>query len=54
MVKQLQCSDAGMDCDFSVRSNDEEELITMAQEHLENAHGQEMSRSDLAAAVTEI
>jgi predicted small metal-binding protein len=53
MVKQVSCREAGMDCDFLVRDENEDELIELVQRHAENTHGMEMSRSDVREYVTE-
>ena len=47
MAKELRCRDAGMDCDFMIRSENENELIEFAQQHVQDTHDQEMSRSDI-------
>jgi predicted small metal-binding protein len=50
MAKQLSCRDAGMDCDFMIRSEDEDELIDFAKEHLQKAHDTQMSGADIRGA----
>jgi predicted small metal-binding protein len=37
--KQLNCRDAGVDCDFLVRAESEEEVMTVASEHACRVHG---------------
>lgn len=37
--KQLSCKDAGADCDFLVRAETEEEVITVAASHGARVHG---------------
>lgn len=51
MVKEMSCRDAGMDCDFMIRSENENELIEFVQQHAEETHNEEMSRSDVRNAL---
>lgn len=39
MPKILRCRDVGMDCDFEVRVDTEEEILQKAAEHAQTAHG---------------
>jgi predicted small metal-binding protein len=39
MPKVIRCRDAGVDCDFIVRGDTEEELFSKALEHGRKAHG---------------
>jgi len=39
MTKGFACSDAGVDCDWSVNANTEEELMTKIAEHAKEHHG---------------
>ena len=47
MAKELSCRDAGYDCDFMIRSENEEELIQFVQEHARDIHDTEMSAADV-------
>jgi predicted small metal-binding protein len=47
MAKELSCRDAGYDCDFMIRSENETELVEFVQEHAKDAHDMDMSRSDV-------
>jgi len=47
MPKEVTCSDAGYDCDFRIRSEDEDELIDFVKEHAQTVHDAEMSSSDI-------
>jgi predicted small metal-binding protein len=38
MPKQLRCRDLGMNCDFEVRGNTEEEVLQQASAHARTAH----------------
>jgi predicted small metal-binding protein len=47
----MSCRDAGMDCDFMIRSENENELIEFVQQHAQETHNEEMSRSDVRNAL---
>lgn len=53
MVKQVSCREAGMDCDFLIQDENEDELIDLVQQHAENTHEMTMSRTDVEEYVTE-
>jgi predicted small metal-binding protein len=38
-MKLFKCRDAGMDCDWEVRSEDEKEIVSRALEHGREHHG---------------
>jgi len=38
-VKDMHCRDAGMNCDFVARGNDEKEILEQAGRHAQQAHG---------------
>lgn len=38
-MKTLHCSDAGFDCQAVVKAETEEEVLTMAAKHAQEAHG---------------
>ena len=38
MAKVLRCRDVGMDCDFEVRAETEEEILKKAAEHASKDH----------------
>ena len=45
-MKEIRCRDAGVDCDFVVRGQTEEELFKKAAEHGRNDHNmQEISEA---------
>jgi predicted small metal-binding protein len=54
MSKQVVCRDAGYDCDFMIRSENEEELVEFVQQHAEEAHDTKMSRTDIEGAWTDV
>ena len=47
MAKHLTCRDAGYDCDFEIRSEDEEQLISFVKQHAMETHDAELSDSDV-------
>ncbi|WP_284014307.1 DUF1059 domain-containing protein [Halobaculum litoreum] len=47
MVNQIVCADAGMDCDFVVRSDSDDELVRMARMHGEHRHNVDMDEADV-------
>lgn len=48
MVTEISCINAGFeDCEFLVRSEDEEEVIEFARRHAMETHGTEASREQL-------
>lgn len=38
-MKTLHCSDAGFDCAGVIKATTEEEVLTLAAEHAQSAHG---------------
>ncbi|MFC7134158.1 MULTISPECIES: DUF1059 domain-containing protein [Salinibaculum] len=53
MALEVRCRDAGMDCDFMVRSENESELIEFVQQHARDAHGMDIRRADVRDMLTE-
>ncbi|WP_255195078.1 DUF1059 domain-containing protein [Halorarius litoreus] len=51
MVHELTCREAGYDCDFMIRSESEDQLIEMVQQHAKETHDKEMSREDVQGLV---
>jgi predicted small metal-binding protein len=47
VAKVIYCRDAGVDCDFVVRGETEEELFQKALEHGKAAHGMKEISEDL-------
>lgn len=39
MAKVLRCRDVGMDCDYEVRADDENEVLEMVSKHAVEVHG---------------
>ncbi len=42
-MKDMHCRDAGMNCDFIARGNDEKEVMDKASRHAEQAHQMKMT-----------
>ncbi len=38
MAKVLRCRDIGLDCDFEIRAETEEEILKKAAEHAQTTH----------------
>ncbi len=51
MPKILRCRDVGMDCDFEVRADTEEEILQKAAEHAQTAHGMSEIPEEVVAKV---
>lgn len=47
MAKQISCREAGYDCDFEIRSENEAELVEIVQQHAMETHDTELSESDV-------
>lgn len=54
MAHELNCREAGNDCDFMIRSEDEDQLVEMVQQHSKETHDTEMSRSDVQELVNTV
>lgn len=55
MVKEIRCINAGFeDCEFLVRSENEEEVIEFAQRHAKEVHGVETSRKHIEKIIVDI
>jgi len=50
MPKEIACREAGYDCDFMIRSENEDELIGFVQEHVKSTHDTDMSSADIRGA----
>ncbi len=51
MAKVLRCKDVGMDCDFEVRAETEEEILKQAAEHAAAVHDMQEIPQDVLAKV---
>lgn len=51
---RLDCEAAVSDCRFIVQSEDENEAVTLAQNHMQSVHGQEFSADELRADYLQI
>jgi predicted small metal-binding protein len=55
MVKEISCINAGFeDCEFLLRSEKEEEVITFAQQHAKNVHNTDAPREHLENILKEV
>lgn len=54
MTKEIECRAAGMDCPFLIRDEDENELTSLAQQHLKNTHHKSMSREEILQSAKEV
>lgn len=54
MTKEIECRAAGIDCPFMIRDEDENELASLAQQHLKHAHQKNMSREDVLRSAREV
>lgn len=50
MAHEVSCRDAGYDCDFMIRDENEDELIKFVQQHAKEAHDTDMSEGDIRGA----
>ena len=53
MVKQVSCREAGLDCDFLIRDEDENELIEFVRQHASDTHDMEMSPDEVREHITD-
>ena len=51
MSKVLRCRDTGMDCDYEVRAETEEEILKKAAEHAQTVHDMKEIPEEVAAKV---
>ena len=54
MVHEVICAEAGMDCSFEVRSEDEDELVEIVQFHARESHGSEIQRIEVEDLMHEV
>lgn len=54
MVKQISCREAGMDCEFLIRDENEDELVDLVQQHAERSHNTELADSDVRDLMVEV
>ena len=51
MSKMVSCREVGVDCDFEVRGETEQEVLQKCTEHAKSAHGMDEIPPELAAKV---
>ena len=49
--KQLTCRDAGMDCDFMVRTESEDETLEITAGHAQRVHGYKEISPEMATTM---
>ena len=54
MAKVLRCKDVGMDCNFEVRANTEEEILMKAAEHAKTAHNMKEITKEIVEKVRSV
>lgn len=55
MVKELNCSESGHeDCAFVIRDENEDELLSLVQQHSEQTHGTTISQDDVRGMMKEV
>lgn len=55
MVKEISCLHAGFeDCEFLIRSENEEEIIEFARQHAERTHDMKATRDYLERIMVEV
>lgn len=54
MVKEVNCKEAGYDCEFLIRDENEEELIDLVQHHSEHTHDTSVSSEDIRGLMKEV
>jgi predicted small metal-binding protein len=47
MAKHLSCREAGMDCDFEITSENEDELVDFVQIHSRSTHDKSISEDEV-------
>ncbi len=53
MAKAISCRDVGVDCDFVVRGETEEDVLKKCAEHANKAHGMKEIPQELVERVRE-
>jgi predicted small metal-binding protein len=55
MVKEIRCINAGFeDCEFLIRSEDEDEVVEFAQQHAERTHDTSASRDHIEKIMQDV
>ncbi|MFC7044216.1 DUF1059 domain-containing protein [Halobacteriaceae archaeon GCM10025711] len=49
MAKEFTCTADG--CNFSVRANEEDEVVEHVQEHAQKQHGMDLARQDIVDGI---
>ena len=51
MTSTISCREAGYDCDFSLQTESEDELIDLTKRHAERMHDIELSSEDVRGLI---
>lgn len=55
MAKEIRCINSGFeDCEFLIRSENEDEVVEFAQQHAERAHDTSASRDHIEKIMVEV
>ena len=47
MAKEVDCKSAGIDCPFMLRTESDDELVSVTQQHVKKIHKKDVSRQDI-------
>jgi predicted small metal-binding protein len=47
MVKEIECKSAWIDCPFMLRTESDDELVSIAQQHVKKMHKKDISKADI-------
>ncbi len=54
MTKEIECRAAGIYCPFMIRDEDDNELASLAQQHVKNTHHKNLSREEILKTAKEV
>jgi predicted small metal-binding protein len=54
MTRAVICADAGYDCAFEIRSENDDELISMVQQHAEGTHDTSLAPDEVRGIWREV
>ena len=47
MAKEIDCKSAGIDCPFMLRTESDDELVSIIQQHAKKMHKKDVSKADI-------
>ena len=47
MTKQVECKEAGIHCPFMLRTESDDELVSITQQHAKKMHKKDVSKADI-------